>query len=52
MSYYTILRDKEHKGRYFFSPPMYHSHFTDVLVTDRKFSHGPITVPLNASESI
>ncbi len=49
MSHYTILRDKKHGGRFF---SMYHSHFTDVLVTDRRFSHGPITVPLNVAHHL
>lgn len=46
MSHYTTLRDKKHEGRFF---SMYHSHFTDVLITDRRFSHGPIIVPLNVT---
>lgn len=47
LSHYTILRDKKHEGRFF---SMYHSHFTDVLVTDKRFSHGPITVALNTTQ--
>ena len=49
MSHYTILRDKKHEGRFF---SMYHSHFTDVLVTDRRFSHRPITAPLNSAQCL
>lgn len=49
MSHYIILRDKKQEGRFF---SMYHSHFTNVLVTDRRFSQGPITVPLNATQHL
>lgn len=51
MSYYTILRDKKREGRFLFFS-VYHSHFIDVLGTDRRFSHGPITVPLNATQHL
>lgn len=47
MSHYTTLRAKKHEGRFF---SMYHSHFAHVLVTDRKFSHRPIIVPLNVTQ--
>lgn len=46
LSHYIILRDKKREGRFF---SMYHSHFTDVLVTDERFSHGPITVASNTT---
>lgn len=49
MSHYTILRDTKHEGRFF---SMYHSNFTDVLVTDRMVLHVPITVPLNATQHL
>lgn len=47
MSHYTILRDKKHKGRFFSA---YQSHFTDVLVSDGRVSHGPITIPSNIKQ--
>lgn len=50
MSRYAILKDKEHEEIFFFFLRI--THFTDVLVTDRRFSHGPITALLNVTESI